>query len=760
MIRYEDICSEANLSAAWETVKAKGAVGGVDGVTVDFFEADLEANLERLLEELTARSYIPEPYKEIAIPKGEHDFRRLCLPVVRDKIVQQAVKNLLDPLLDREFLDTSYAYRVKKGPARAVSRVVHLLFNEKRGWGLPCDIRNFFDSIEHGVLFNTLESRVRDPDILALVRLWVKMGRVDSAMRWRDNTRGVPQGGVISPLLSNLYLHSLDCFMQDRNCGYVRYADDFVILTYSEAEAYHVLGEAGTFLEKKLALTLNRKCTARNKADGFEFLGCCFKGDGITLTGEKLLKLKARIRSALENATDLSGYRETVRGISGYYGRFLSPSLIAEIDAAAILALENFCLEKYRAGFFRSKKEVVSFLAGAPFISRECIARKAGIIRGIAAGLRKKPAGVTREEKPAARVSRKKDPLAQKKREYRKLEAEGLELVVATPGVFIGKSKRGVTVKRQGVKIMERPLLNLQQISVLTAGVSLSSNVIAFCAERRIPIDFLDFRGRPYARLCPMQESFASVGLVQLKALDSGLGIHLAKQFVVGRLQNQVNLMKYYYKYRKGLSGALPDRFRDKIAAMEELVSEARQVHGAGLDVCRGLLFSIEGRASAGYWELVGEVIPERFGFTGRERRGAGDLVNSCLNYGYGVLYSKIWTAVVSARLNPCISYLHKPQGEKPTLVFDLIEEFRHQAVDRPVFALMTKNVEMNMSGGLLALETRKKLAQKVLERINSREIFRGHRKTLNEIMLHQAKALVSCLESNKACYRPYLGKW
>lgn len=178
------------------------------------------------------------------------------------------------------------------------------------------------------------------------------------------------------------------------------------------------------------------------------------------------------------------------------------------------------------------------------------------------------------------------------------------------------------------------------------------------------------------------------------------------------------------------------------------------------LKILRGKLFAIEGQASSCYWEIIERMLNDDIEFEGRVRQGATDLVNSLLNYGYGILYSRIWEATLKAGLNPYISYLHKPQKGKPTLVFDLIEEFRQQAVDRAVYALITKGEELKMEKGVLSNDTRRKVAEKVLERINTVESFRARKMRLSQIMKDQAKAVAEFLEGKVTSYRPYIGKW
>ncbi len=207
---YIQLCNQQNLINAWEKIKTKGSACGIDKVTIEIFEKDLDKNLKVLLEQLNYYRYIPEPYHEIKIPKDENEFRSLSLPTIKDKIVQQAVKDIIEPIICKDFLDCSYAYREDKGPVKAINRVMHLINNEKREWVTLCDIDKYFDNIDHDLLFSMLAEKVNDEKLLSLIHLWIKMGKVDSRMIWKDTVEGIPQGSIISPLLSNFYLHSFE----------------------------------------------------------------------------------------------------------------------------------------------------------------------------------------------------------------------------------------------------------------------------------------------------------------------------------------------------------------------------------------------------------------------------------------------------------------------------------------------------------------------------------------------------------------------
>jgi CRISPR-associated protein Cas1 len=312
----------------------------------------------------------------------------------------------------------------------------------------------------------------------------------------------------------------------------------------------------------------------------------------------------------------------------------------------------------------------------------------------------------------------------------------------------------------RGQLVHQSPLDNLKHIFITAPGVTLSSNLVAWAAERHIPIDFNDFSGLPYARLTSFNATHYELQRAQLAAEDDGKASHLAMTFVTGKIKNQMNLVKYYHKYRKSFDEGFVREFDDKTLRMENILEEFKALNTPDHETLRGKLFSIEGRAAAAYWDIVKTLLDDNIVFEGRVGKGATDLVNSLLNYGYGIVYGKIWNSVQRIGLNPYISFLHKPQRGKPTLIFDLIEEFRPQAVDRVIFSQIDRGVEFKMDGQYLSQETRSKIAGEVLERLNLFENFRGRKMRLVDIMHEQAQNIASFLLGEKTKYAPYLGKW
>ncbi len=757
---YSQICSFDNLFRAWLIVKNKGSSGGVDGVNINKFEDNLEENLKCLTKELLFHKYLPQPYKEIKIPKDEDEYRYLGLPTIRDKIVQQAVKDVIEPILDKEFLNVSYGYRKNKGPIKAINMVFHLYNNEKRKWLTKCDIDNFFDNVDHSLLFKMLNEKIKDASINELLRVWIKMGKVDSSLKWKDSTRGIPQGAIISPLLSNLYLHPLDYSLVKKCYGYVRYADDFIVLSKKEGEAYTALEDIKHVLENRLKLQLNPKVEIKNvELEEFEYLGITFKGNERIISSDKIEEIKDKISKELENdlTESLQKIEEILNGLENYYGKIVPNNYLEPIDEWIILCLKDKVKSDSNSGKRLNKDQIEEKLNKVNFISDKYRILKNKVVKDIISysiRLKKDFKAVDLVYKPII------DPIKKRKKEYQKLESKGFELVVTSPGSFIGITKRGILHKNKGIKVQEISYHKLKHILILSNGVSISSNLVAYCSENKIPIDYLDFNGRVYARMYPLQAINPQLQLSQLKAIESSAGRYLAKSFVMGKVRNQFNLTKYFYKYHKNRDPDFSKIYEEKQKNIESLIDELKKIDDTNLELFRGKLFSLEGRVSQYYWDIIQLILSGFIVFDGRERRGATDLVNSILNYGYGILYSKVWEAVIRSGLSPYISYLHKPQNGKPTLIYDLIEEFRAQGVDRIVISLITKGADLSMVKTSLSPETKKKLVKEVLEKINSYEKFRGSELRFYEIIRGQALAVAKFLSGERKKYLPYSAKW
>ncbi len=287
-----------NLRSAFTRVKANGGAAGVDHVGVDDYAGHLEANLKYLEQALQGGSYRPQAVRRVWIPKpGSNEQRPLGVPTVRDRVVQAALVNVLEPIYERDFAKQSYGFRPGRGCKDALRRVDALLHGGQT-WVVDADLKSYFDTIPHGKLMREVERKVSDGRVLALVELFLKQGVMDGMTVWTPEA-GTPQGAVLSPLLSNIYLDPLDHRMAMVGFEMVRYADDFVILCRSEAEAQRALAMVGEWTQGA-GLTLHPEKTRIVDATlrgGFDFLGYHFERGYKWPRKKSLNKFKDAIRA-------------------------------------------------------------------------------------------------------------------------------------------------------------------------------------------------------------------------------------------------------------------------------------------------------------------------------------------------------------------------------------------------------------------------------------------------------------------------------
>ena len=305
-----------NLELAWEKVKDNRGSGGVDGQSIHDFEKDLKGNLDRLHEELRLQSYQPQPVRRHLIPKSGQPgkFRPLGIPTIFDRVCQQALVNRLEPIFEPMFDDASFGYR-KGRSAKDAMRKIWVEIDQGYEWVVDADLKDFFGSAVHDKLMILLNQRVADGRVLALLESIMKAGYLEGGAK-HPTPRGVPQGGVISPLISNVLLTPFDREMRRKGYRLTRYADDWLVTCRTRAEAQSALAFAKRVLEK-LGVELNmEKTRIVNVRYGFEFLGYKIK------RGSRSLRLPAdRIKSGIRHGAlyayprqkSISHFKEQIR---------------------------------------------------------------------------------------------------------------------------------------------------------------------------------------------------------------------------------------------------------------------------------------------------------------------------------------------------------------------------------------------------------------------------------------------------------------
>jgi CRISPR-associated protein Cas1 len=337
------------------------------------------------------------------------------------------------------------------------------------------------------------------------------------------------------------------------------------------------------------------------------------------------------------------------------------------------------------------------------------------------------------------------------------------QLLVSGHGVFLGKTSERLTArtpdKRQKV-IYEMPFFRLSEVIIASRGVSFSSDLMEEVCKHGIPVHFMQPNGRPYAMVTsPMLTATVRARREQIEALNDARSFKFSRAIVEAKTFNQASLLNYFGKY---LRTANPVRF-EKLSGIVEEIKDVRrrlkEIEAGRIEEGRPKLMGLEGAAGRLYWEGVKEIIDQKATFLGRITRGASDVVNSLLNYGYGILYTQVWGAVAMAGLEPFAGFLHVDRPGKPSLVLDLVEEFRQPVVDRTVIAGINLGRSFKIEGGLLDTESRKEIAERIMERLESRESFDGKKHQVRSIIQIQARHLASFFRGERD-YRPYRFKW
>lgn len=334
------------------------------------------------------------------------------------------------------------------------------------------------------------------------------------------------------------------------------------------------------------------------------------------------------------------------------------------------------------------------------------------------------------------------------------------QIVLSGFGIFLSKKSERLIVKKSDKVIYEFPFFRLNEVIVASRGISLSSDLIEELCTRGIRLNFLSYSGKPYAMLSsPMLSATVASRREQIMAFNDKRGLEFSKAVVEGKIRNQEKLIRYFGKYIKTVD---IDRFNKLEGIADDIKKMSGQVDnidGQSIEEARGNLMAIEGISGRLYWDAVKEIVAGKVEFFGRETRGAMDEVNSLLNYGYGILYSHIWGAVINAGLEPFAGFLHVDRPGKPSLVLDLIEEFRQPVVDRAVIAHINLGESIKMNNGMLEQETRKHIGGKIIERLEAQEVFEGRKYKIRSIIQMQARNLSAFLSGRRE-YKAFRFKW
>ena len=333
----EQILARPNMIKAWERVKSNKGAPGVDNMPIAEFLDFAREHWEKIRSSIFAGTYQPLPVKRVEIPKVTGGTRPLGIPAVLDRLIQQAIAQVLQPIFDPHFSESSFGFRPGRSAHGAVSQVRAYT---RKGYrmAVDADLSKFFDTVNHDVLMCRVSKKVRDKRVLKLIGSYLRAGVVVNGRR-EETRKGVPQGGPLSPLLSNILLDDLDKELEGRRHRFARYADDFIILVKSRRAGLRVMAGVSRFLELKLKLVVNQDKSKVAPVDEVVFLGFTFVKGGVRWSGKAFAEFKRRVKELTGRSWGVSmEYRlaklaEYLRGWMGYFGRSEYYRPIPEIDS-------------------------------------------------------------------------------------------------------------------------------------------------------------------------------------------------------------------------------------------------------------------------------------------------------------------------------------------------------------------------------------------------------------------------------------------
>ncbi|MBA9029461.1 group II intron reverse transcriptase/maturase, partial [Peribacillus huizhouensis] len=273
----EKILSNQNMNEAYLRVYRNKGASGVDGITIDELKQYLKENKDELRQRIRTRKYQPQAALRVEIPKENGKMRKLGIPTVVDRVVQQAIHQVLSPIFEKQFSEFSYGFRPKRSCEMAIIKSLEFL-NNGHDWVVDIDLERFFDTVHHDKLMRIISNTIDDGDVISLIRKYLVSGVMVNG-KYEETPVGTPQGGNLSPLLSNIMLNELDKELESRGLQFVRYADDALIFVQSEKAANRVMESIVRFIEKKLGLIVNVEKSKISRPKDLKFLGFGFYYD-------------------------------------------------------------------------------------------------------------------------------------------------------------------------------------------------------------------------------------------------------------------------------------------------------------------------------------------------------------------------------------------------------------------------------------------------------------------------------------------------
>lgn len=336
----DKILASSNMNQAYKKVKANKGVAGVDGITTDELLDYLKENREKIIGHIRVRKYKPKPVKRIEIPKGNGKSRKLGIPTTTDRLIQQSILQVISPIYEEKFSNSSFGFRPGRSAHDALKRVKEIA-DEGYEWVVDLDLKTFFDTVNQSKLIQILSETIKDGDVTSLIHKYLKSGIMIDGIKVQSEV-GVPQGGPLSPLLANIMLNEADQELEEWGYKFVRYADDLLIFARNRKAAERYYKRIKKYLEKELRLKINEEKSSIKKLNQTKYLGYGFyksKGWQFKAHPDSLNKFKVKLKEATGRSNGMSRkYRkiklsQIVRGWVQYFKLANIKSLMEKLDA-------------------------------------------------------------------------------------------------------------------------------------------------------------------------------------------------------------------------------------------------------------------------------------------------------------------------------------------------------------------------------------------------------------------------------------------
>ncbi|MGM0125472.1 hypothetical protein IGI37_002871 [Enterococcus sp. AZ194] len=339
----EQILSNQNMNQAYKRVYRNKGASGIDGITVEKLKTYLREHKEELRSQIRQRKYKPQPTLRVEIPKENGKMRQLGIPTVVDRVIQQAISQIITPLFERQFSEYSYDFRPNRSCEMAIIQALDYM-NNGYDWLVDIDLERFFDTVHHDKLMRIVSFTIEDGDVISLIRKYLVSGVMKNG-NYEDTLIGTPQGGNLSPLLSNIMLNELDKELESRGLHFARYADDSVIFVKSEKSAQRVLESVTTFIEKRLGLIVNAEKSKISRPNQTKFLGFGFYFDSHTKSyqprphKDSIQKFQRKLRQLTKRNRSISlderivKLKQVIYGWINYFRKAKMKGRLTEIDA-------------------------------------------------------------------------------------------------------------------------------------------------------------------------------------------------------------------------------------------------------------------------------------------------------------------------------------------------------------------------------------------------------------------------------------------